>query len=49
MKTNLEPSLKKSFACETGPTRKKAGANPKTLMRRLGHSDRSRILVSQTL
>jgi hypothetical protein len=35
MKTNRTPSSEKTFACETCPTRKKAEANPKTLMARL--------------
>jgi hypothetical protein len=35
MKTNDTPSSEKTFACETCTMRKKAEANPKTLMARL--------------
>ena len=35
MKTEHPPTSEKSFACETCPMRKKAEANPKTLMARL--------------
>ena len=35
MKTNDMRSSEKTFACETCPMRKKAEANPKTLMARL--------------
>ena len=35
MKTKSTPSSEKTFACETCPTRKKAEANPKSLMARL--------------
>ena len=35
MKTNQMPSSEKTFACETCQMRKKAEANPKTLMARL--------------
>jgi hypothetical protein len=35
MKNNSTPSSKKTSACETCPMRKKAEANPKTLMARL--------------
>jgi hypothetical protein len=35
MKTNRTPAAERTFACETCPTRKKAEANPKTLMARL--------------
>jgi hypothetical protein len=35
MKIEHPPTSEKSFACETCPMRKKAEANPKTLMARL--------------
>jgi len=35
MKTHRTPSSEKTFACETCSMRKKAEANPKTLMARL--------------
>jgi hypothetical protein len=35
MKNKITPTPEKTFACETCPNRKKAEANPKSLMSRL--------------
>jgi hypothetical protein len=37
MKTNSTPSSEKTYPCETCAMRKKAEANPKSLMARLWH------------